>query len=254
MPNVRLVGSAIAVFAVLIVPRPLHAQIYETVGTRAQGMGGAFVAVADDATATWWNPAGLATGASFNAVFERSRTTDPADQVETRPAWRAEETSFSMSFPALGLSYYRVRVNELRPVSAPAGDPPGQAGVSLIRSLAISQYGATVGRSLGGVVIGSTLRLLRSGETSILGASGTDLLETAADSDVPVEQRLTSTLVRWRRAGTCAWGISAKHVREPEFGDDVSRFKLLRQIRTGGAVMEVLPDHSIRSWPQLTST
>ena len=28
------------------------------VGARALGMGGAFVAVADDATATYWNPAG----------------------------------------------------------------------------------------------------------------------------------------------------------------------------------------------------
>ena len=46
--------------------RPVSAQIYETVGIRAQGMAGAFVAVADDSTATWWNPAGLATGAYFS--------------------------------------------------------------------------------------------------------------------------------------------------------------------------------------------
>jgi len=38
------------------------AQIVESVGNRALGMGGAFVAVANDSTATWWNPAGLATG------------------------------------------------------------------------------------------------------------------------------------------------------------------------------------------------
>jgi hypothetical protein len=30
-------------------------------GVRARGMSGAFVAVADDASAAWWNPAGLAT-------------------------------------------------------------------------------------------------------------------------------------------------------------------------------------------------
>ena len=29
------------------------------VGARAVGMGGAFTAVADDATAIWWNPAGM---------------------------------------------------------------------------------------------------------------------------------------------------------------------------------------------------
>ena len=56
---------------VVVLPPPARAQIYETVGTRAQGMGGAFVAVADDATATWWNPAGLATGAYFSTVIER---------------------------------------------------------------------------------------------------------------------------------------------------------------------------------------
>src|SRR5262245_19879932 len=35
------------------------AQTAEVVGTRALGMGGAFVAVADDPTAVYWNPAGL---------------------------------------------------------------------------------------------------------------------------------------------------------------------------------------------------
>jgi len=39
------------------------AQSTESVGTRAQGMGGAFVGVADDASAVYWNPAGLAGGA-----------------------------------------------------------------------------------------------------------------------------------------------------------------------------------------------
>jgi hypothetical protein len=38
------------------------AQTIESVGERAQGMGGAFVAVADDGSATWWNPAALAAG------------------------------------------------------------------------------------------------------------------------------------------------------------------------------------------------
>ncbi len=32
------------------------AQGFEAVGTRALGMGGAFVAVADDASAVYWNP------------------------------------------------------------------------------------------------------------------------------------------------------------------------------------------------------
>ena len=45
------------------------AQGFEPVGTRAQGMGGAFVAVADDATATYWNPAGLASIPIFDLTL-----------------------------------------------------------------------------------------------------------------------------------------------------------------------------------------
>ena len=39
---------------------PAGAQTFEAVGTRAAGMAGAFVAVADDASAAYWNPAGFA--------------------------------------------------------------------------------------------------------------------------------------------------------------------------------------------------
>ncbi|HEY0283950.1 MAG TPA: hypothetical protein VGC23_01065, partial [Vicinamibacterales bacterium] len=59
----------IAVFALfLTLTRPVstQAQSFGGVGTRAEGMGGAFVAVADDASAIYWNPAGIATGSTFD--------------------------------------------------------------------------------------------------------------------------------------------------------------------------------------------
>ena len=48
-------------------------------GTRALGMGGAFVAVADDATAPYWNPAGLGTGATFSMVLDWAHGDPRAD-------------------------------------------------------------------------------------------------------------------------------------------------------------------------------
>ena len=60
-------------------PGVAHAQLFESFGIRAQGMGGAFVAVADDATATWWNPAGVASGAYFNALLEYDRSRTPPE-------------------------------------------------------------------------------------------------------------------------------------------------------------------------------
>ena len=52
---------------------PARAQDFEAVGTRALGMAGAFVAVADDATAAYWNPAGLAKGAVVSLVLDYQR-------------------------------------------------------------------------------------------------------------------------------------------------------------------------------------
>ena len=55
------------IFAGFIASQNLFAQSEATVqfllitpGARATGMGEAFVSIADDATATYWNPAGLA--------------------------------------------------------------------------------------------------------------------------------------------------------------------------------------------------
>ena len=51
----------------------------EVLGVRAQGMAGAFVAVADDATAVYWNPAGLGTGDFVSLVLERSHVAAARD-------------------------------------------------------------------------------------------------------------------------------------------------------------------------------
>ena len=74
--------TCIGLAVVLLWPTGARAQIYESVGTRAQGMGGAFVAVADDASATWWNPAGLAMGAFFSSVLEHDNAQDPRQPID----------------------------------------------------------------------------------------------------------------------------------------------------------------------------
>src|SRR5215831_13569687 len=111
----------------LLAATPAAAQIYESVGIRAQGMGGAFVAVADDATATWWNPAGLARGPYLSIVFEVDRTQEPVDDRDSggraRAAWRSSGGGAAAAFPALGLSYYRLRVSQIEPSSTTGSKP-----------------------------------------------------------------------------------------------------------------------------------
>jgi long-subunit fatty acid transport protein len=58
-----------AVFLIGLPPRGAHASVAELfgVGPKAVAMGGAFTAVADDHSATWYNPAGLTQPASIQA-------------------------------------------------------------------------------------------------------------------------------------------------------------------------------------------
>ena len=129
--RIRLQGCAAAAALAFLLPTvPAHAQQYESVGIRAQGMAGAFVAVADDATATWWNPAGLASGAYLDSLLEYSvmqypetlRTADGAIRAATET--RARGVAFA--FPAMGLSYYRLQTSQIQPVTPTAGQEPGR--------------------------------------------------------------------------------------------------------------------------------
>ena len=90
----------------------MHAQTFGGIGTRAEGMGGAFVAVADDASAVYWNPAGIATGATFDL------------QVPSRPT---RAVFVGAALPVLGASYYRTRrrpvyLQFLAPLTDKTGD------------------------------------------------------------------------------------------------------------------------------------
>src|SRR6516162_9957292 len=118
----RCFSIALSISGLAFTALAARAQTADAIGIRAQGMGGAFTAVADDATATWWNPAGLATGPFFNAILE---------------AGDDHHLGTSVAIPSLGLSYYRLRISQMQP------SPSTDASPSL-RSLDVSQFGATV--------------------------------------------------------------------------------------------------------------
>lgn len=72
-------------------------------GPRALGMGGAFAAVADDATAAWWNPAGLTQAerpeVSASLGWYASRT---SDRYANETAVRPDHAAILLPFFALG--------------------------------------------------------------------------------------------------------------------------------------------------------
>jgi hypothetical protein len=185
--------------ATLCAATTASAQIFESVGVRAEGLGGAFVALADDSTATWWNPAGIAGGPFFSGIVERGyvRGTD--------------ESTLGVSFavPSLGVSFYRVRVTDIRPTEPSAGDRQDQG--SVLTTHAISQFGVTVGQSLGDhLVLASTVKLARADNTK---------------TDLDIGGML--------KFGAFRLGAVVKHLYEPELLADGVRVGLDRQARVG---------------------
>lgn len=190
-------------------PSSASAQIYESIGIRAQGMSGAFVAVSDDATTTWWNPAGLASGGYFNGIIE-------FDRVDNPTSTRAR--AFALSVPSLGLSYYRLALNGMR-----LPDPTGSPSASREDQGVLNQFGATVGQSIGShLVLGSTLKLVRA------------LGQTHGDLDAGA----MATLGRLRL------GLAVKNVRTPEFSEGDTRIELPRQVRAGASVRAGSPNRA----------
>ncbi len=234
--------------AILVVPLliatapPAVAQIYEAVGTRAQGMGGAFVAVADDATVTWWNPAGLAMSPFLSAAFIRGSLSEPGRPAPDGRAGRTSTGGFAFAVPSLGLSYYRLRISEIAPDPS-TGDGGGnrqdpEAFPAAVRLSALSVFGATVGQSLGShLVLGTTVKLVRGGRSFGRGTAAADaLLDAAADLDVDADTRADLDVGVMAVAGPVRVGVSAKNLRQPRFGEGDSAFVLKRQARVGVAV------------------
>jgi F plasmid transfer operon protein TraF len=233
--------SALAAVLVVVSPLAARAQLYEDIGTRAQGMSGAFVAVADDATAVWWNPAGLATGALFNVVLEKGRVTQPESPNATDPARRAGVAGFALALPSLGVSYYRLRVSESAPGNATEPLLPNRqddGGLSQVRSRALSQIGVTVGQSLlDHLVVGSTLKVVRGGQgTSDLDPSK-DVLDQGDDLELSQESHGDLDLGLMMAFPQFRAGLTVRNVTTPEFGQGNEHFELKRQARAGVAVL-----------------
>ena len=221
-----------------IVPSvPASAQVVEAVGGRALGMGGAFVALADDSSATWWNPAGLAAG----PFLDLSLGWASADIHSGPKADRHQAGWVALGTPPFGFSYYRLRITDIDAIDptglGSAGREDGRAAVP-VWSLSASQLGATFVQTLfSGVHAGTTLKYVRtagvSGETTgTEGASSSDLLDEAEEIDLGdghgnFDLDIGVLAVR----GPVRLGGVVRNVREASFGG----VKLPRTVRVGAA-------------------
>lgn len=211
-------------------------------------MGGAFVAVASDSSAAWWNPAGLAAGPFLDMALAKA----DVEVIAAGPAWRQETTWFALGTPVIGLSYYRFRLTDIRAFDATDEAPVSRedrgAGVP-VRALSASHLGVTfVQTLLPGVHAGATLKYVRgaSAERREDGlAVPSDLLDRGAaleegDADGSFDMDVGLLAV----AGAVRLGARMRSVLEPAFprrragaaGDpELERVRMPRQTRVGAA-------------------
>ena len=240
MPTLTLRRWALASVLVVGPVSAASAQVVETLGSRALGMGGAFVAVANDSSATWWNPGGLA-DCPFLDMALAGAVTDRTGRADSLPAGRDRASWFALATPPFGFSYYRLRITDIPPlnptVGAPADRESERAEVP-VRSWSATQIGATfVQTLLPGLHLGSTLKYVR-GTYRTTGEDArrvpADLLEVGEDlAGGHAEQRFDLDIGVLAKAGPVRLGGVVRNVREPEFG---GAYRLPRQIRVGAAL------------------
>ena len=223
-------AASILVSVLLLASARASAQTFEVLGTRALGMAGAFVAVADDATATYWNPAGLASGPIVDLTVDRQHG-DAQSSL-----------SFAVGTPPLGLSYYRIHSTSL---PGPAGGAPAdrqniRSGEAGVRTLLTQHFGATLVQSLTSrIAVATTLKIVHGTavEGQIAGQTARDALKAGAELEgagqttFDLDAGLLAVYGPWRA------GIAGRNLKRPQFalssagaGD---RLRLARQIRGG---------------------
>jgi hypothetical protein len=199
---------SVAFAALLFAAHPISvgAQTFGEVGTRAEGMGGAFVAVADDASAVYWNPAGIATGSIFDL------------QVSVA---KGSTVFVGAALPVFGLSYYRTHQAVRLPTVSPPPDRENEgSGQVPIRTLTTTNIGFTVVQTVvPGLVIGTTTRIVSG---AVEPADGRTTFDFDAGAMVS--------------AWDIRFGLVVRNLREAGFDTESGPVEMKRQFRIGAAL------------------
>tara|TARA_B100001123_G_scaffold448650_1_gene610678 strand:+ start:5660 stop:6676 length:1017 start_codon:yes stop_codon:yes gene_type:complete len=220
-----------------------EAQPFEALGVRALGMAGAFVGVADDATAVYWNPAGLSTGHFFSLLADHSDNSyRQSNNRNGFPKMSSPGTIVGLSTNDLAFSYYRLSINKAIPLLVNVANDDFSAtqnDISINTNL-VTQNVAFTGSTFvhSAFRVGTTLRYVRGsiglGSSGLSGSTAqifdrTDGMERIGQNkfDVDIGLMFGSEMIQI--------GIIGRNLLQPEFVDSIGRraARLDRHFRAG---------------------
>ena len=213
-----------------------QAQPFEALGTRALGMGGAFVAVADDASAAYWNPAGLVTGDFLSLLVDHTESTRQRDpELQGGGAAQASGTITALSTNEVVFAHYRLRLDQAHAA------PDRAAALQSVRLQHFAIGGAE--QVLPGISVGTTLRYVRGISAALhggLGAQVDSLLQAAGTPGVRGQGAFDIDVGLMIGSDTVRAGLVARNLRQPSFETpDGAAFELDRHVRAGFSVRTV---------------
>ncbi len=236
--------AAIVILVLSIATVPVSAQEWESLSTRALGLAGAFVAVADDATAAYWNPAGLPTGPVFSLLFDHTFTETLVDRSRVNSLGTVRTgTIIGMSTNTTALSYYRLVIDQveghqLGGVTGLDATEEGESRQRILRSLVTHNLALTRATFLGsGFSVGSTVRYVRSSlGVNLVGpnVTATRALHQAIGRETHSHNHYDLDVGLKAGGSKFQVGLVARNIRNPSLsvpGESV--FRLGRQVRTG---------------------
>jgi hypothetical protein len=207
--------NCILIPLLLLSALPAFAQ--SPIGTRAEGMAGAFVGVADDASAVYWNPAGIATGSIVSAVVSWGDVPEIAAPLQTSDGQQDTRAMVAVSATAVGAAYYRFTAYGLGAANPAATTSSSREEVGrFVHAITVHTVGVSLLQSISeNIVVAATPKFVRGA-----GAN-------AFDVDAGVMWSMNRVRL----------GLVARNLTAPSFESDAiaQTIDLQREVRAGAA-------------------
>jgi hypothetical protein len=230
--------AVISVFLLLLTAEFASAQA--PVGTRASGMAGAFVAVADDATAVYWNPAGVATGSFVSLAIDFGSHSEIPQSSQAVAGQQDTAAMVALSATAVGLAYYRLATYGIGAAETAVTDLQSREEVRRrVQALTTHTAGVSLLHSLSDhLVVGVTPKIVRgSAQRGRASVDVHDALDTAKELEGRAGLAFDVDAGAMLTANHLKFGVVARNLATPSFDVDGSEdpIEIGREVRVGAA-------------------